>query len=85
MSARLSATPAACIRLSLREPVLRLPLDRGTGTQQMILAENNGFAHTDNFSLVATPGLKPRDLKRVTITGHNGKHLEMRLATAQAA
>ncbi|KEQ07062.1 tRNA (N(6)-L-threonylcarbamoyladenosine(37)-C(2))-methylthiotransferase MtaB [Pseudorhizobium pelagicum] len=67
------------------EAVLRRHLDRMVGTQQMILMENTGFAHTENFSLVAAPGLKPRDLKRVTITGHNGRHLEMRLATAQAA
>tara|TARA_R110002020_G_scaffold15857_2_gene56500 strand:+ start:585 stop:1859 length:1275 start_codon:yes stop_codon:yes gene_type:complete len=67
------------------EAVLSRHLDRMVGTQQMILMENTGFAHTENFSLVAAPGLKPRDLKRVTITGHNGRHLEMRLATAQAA
>ncbi|MBA4786209.1 MAG: tRNA (N(6)-L-threonylcarbamoyladenosine(37)-C(2))-methylthiotransferase MtaB [Rhizobiales bacterium] len=67
------------------EAVLRRHLDRMVGTQQMILMENTGFAHTENFSLVAAPGLKPRDLKRVTITGHNGRHLEMRPATAQAA
>lgn len=51
----------------------------------MVLVENNGFATREKVSLVAAPGLAPGRLRRVTITGHNGKHLEMRLATAQAA
>jgi len=67
------------------DALLRVHLDRMVGTQQMILVENNGLAHAENFSPVATPGLAPRDLRRVTITGHDGRHLEMRLATAQAA
>jgi threonylcarbamoyladenosine tRNA methylthiotransferase MtaB len=67
------------------EALSRAHLDRMVGTQQMILVENNGFAHTENFSVVAAPGLKPRDLRPVAITGHNGRHLEMRLVTAQAA
>ena len=81
---RLGKERAARLR-ACGEAVLRRHLDRMVGTQQMILMENTGFAHTENFSLVAAPGLKPRDLKRVTITGHNGRHLEMRPATAQAA
>jgi threonylcarbamoyladenosine tRNA methylthiotransferase MtaB len=67
------------------EALLSRHLDRMVGTQQMILVENNGFAHTENFALVATPGLAPREFRRATITGHNGRHLEMRLAEAQAA
>ncbi|MNW18361.1 hypothetical protein D3C71_2178980 [compost metagenome] len=55
----------------------RAHLDRMVGTQQTIIVENNGMAHTENFSLVAAPTLIPRDFKRVMITGHNGKHLDM--------
>ncbi|MCI9867977.1 tRNA (N(6)-L-threonylcarbamoyladenosine(37)-C(2))-methylthiotransferase MtaB [Rhizobium skierniewicense] len=60
-------------------------LERMVGTQQTILVENNGFAHTDNFTLVAAPGLEPRTLAQVLITGHNGKHLDMQCLAAQAA
>ncbi|MDO9416577.1 tRNA (N(6)-L-threonylcarbamoyladenosine(37)-C(2))-methylthiotransferase MtaB [Pararhizobium sp.] len=52
-------------------------LDAMAGTEQVILVENNGLAHTENFTLVDATDLKPRDLVRVTITGHNGKHLTM--------
>ncbi|AYG60859.1 tRNA (N(6)-L-threonylcarbamoyladenosine(37)-C(2))-methylthiotransferase MtaB [Rhizobium jaguaris] len=60
-------------------------LDTMVGTRQWLLVENNGLAHTENFTLVAAPGLGPRDLVQVTITGHNGKHLDMQLAAADAA
>ncbi|MFS8111915.1 tRNA (N(6)-L-threonylcarbamoyladenosine(37)-C(2))-methylthiotransferase MtaB [Rhizobium jaguaris] len=60
-------------------------LDTMVGTRQSLLVENNGLAHTENFTLVAAPGLRPRDLVQVTITGHNGKHLDMQLAAADAA
>ena len=65
----------------LRETGKRLHamhLDRMVGSRQTILVENNGLAHTENFTLVDAAGLKPRDLVPVTITGHNGKHLTMR-------
>jgi threonylcarbamoyladenosine tRNA methylthiotransferase MtaB len=55
------------------------------GSEQSIIVENNGMAHTENFSLVAAPGLIPRDLQRVMITGHNGRHLLMQVAPASAA
>ncbi|MDP9837412.1 threonylcarbamoyladenosine tRNA methylthiotransferase MtaB [Neorhizobium huautlense] len=65
-------------RLRARGEVLhRAHLDRMVGTEQVIIVENNGMAHTENFSLVAAPTLIPRDFKRVMITGHNGKHLDM--------
>lgn len=65
-------------RLRARGEVLRRAhLDRMVGTEQVIIVENNGMAHTENFSLVAAPTLIPRDFKRVMITGHNGKHLDM--------
>ncbi|CDZ52645.1 tRNA (N(6)-L-threonylcarbamoyladenosine(37)-C(2))-methylthiotransferase MtaB [Neorhizobium galegae] len=72
-------------RLRARGDVLhRAHLDRMVGTEQVIIVENNGMAHTENFSLVAAPRLVPRELKRVMITGHNGKHLEMQVASALA-
>ncbi len=55
------------------------------GTTQTILVENNGFAHTDNFTLVAAADLAPRTLAQVVITGHNGKHLSMQCLAAHAA
>jgi threonylcarbamoyladenosine tRNA methylthiotransferase MtaB len=72
----------------LREAGQRLHqthLDSMVGTRQWLLVENNGLAHTENFTLVAAPGLRPRDLVQVAITGHNGKHLDMQLLAANAA
>jgi threonylcarbamoyladenosine tRNA methylthiotransferase MtaB len=60
-------------------------LDGMIGTRQWLLVENNGLAHTENFTLVAAPGLRPGELVPVTITGHNGKHLDMQLTAAAAA
>jgi len=59
-------------------------LDRMVGTEQIVIVENNGLAHTENFSLVAVPGLVPRNVQRIMITGHNGKHLDMRVMAAPA-
>jgi threonylcarbamoyladenosine tRNA methylthiotransferase MtaB len=50
-------------------------LDSMIGTQQWLLVENNGLAHTENFTAAAVPGLTPRTFVQATITGHNGKHL----------
>ena len=64
----------------LRATGLRLHqshLDSMVGTQQWLLVENNGLAHTENFTAVAVPGLTPRTFVQATITGHNGKHLCM--------
>ncbi|SCB45772.1 tRNA (N(6)-L-threonylcarbamoyladenosine(37)-C(2))-methylthiotransferase MtaB [Rhizobium multihospitium] len=63
----------------------RTHLDNMVGTRQWLLVENGGLAHTENFTLVAAPGLRPRDLVQVAITGHNGKHLDMQLLAAAAA
>ncbi|MGV2102163.1 tRNA (N(6)-L-threonylcarbamoyladenosine(37)-C(2))-methylthiotransferase MtaB [Rhizobium sp. 21-4511-3d] len=60
-------------------------LDRMVGTRQWLLVENNGLAHTENFTLVAVPGLRPRSMLQAEITGHNGKHLDMQLTAAEAA
>ncbi|WP_440409313.1 tRNA (N(6)-L-threonylcarbamoyladenosine(37)-C(2))-methylthiotransferase MtaB [Neorhizobium petrolearium] len=70
-------------RLRARGEVLhRAHLDRMIGTEQSVIVENNGMAHTENFSLVAAPGLIPRDFKRVIITGHDGRHLDMQVMPA---
>jgi threonylcarbamoyladenosine tRNA methylthiotransferase MtaB len=69
----------------LRATGLRLHeahLDSMVGTQQSLLVENNGLAHTENFTLVAVPGLAPRSLVQTTITGHNGRQLTMQLTAA---
>ncbi|MGO4620075.1 tRNA (N(6)-L-threonylcarbamoyladenosine(37)-C(2))-methylthiotransferase MtaB [Ensifer sp. 2YAB10] len=55
------------------------------GSKQTILVENNGLAHTENFTLVDAAGLKPRALVPVSITGHNGKHLTMQVKQMAAA
>ncbi len=55
------------------------------GTSQTILVENGGKAHTENFTLVATPGLRPGDLKTVTISGHDGRHLQLNPAADRSA
>ena len=55
------------------------------GREETILVENNGLAHTENFTLVDAAGLRPRDLVPVTITGHNGRHLTMRPLNAAGA
>ncbi len=72
----------------LRETAERLQarhLASMVGTRQTILVEMTGMAHTENFTLVAAPDLIPRSLVTVTITGHNGRHLDMQPATASAA
>lgn len=66
------------------EALHKAHLDRMVGTEQIVIVENNGLAHTENFSLVAVPGLVPRDIQRIMITGHNGKHLDMRVMAAPA-
>ncbi|WP_416407752.1 tRNA (N(6)-L-threonylcarbamoyladenosine(37)-C(2))-methylthiotransferase MtaB [Agrobacterium rosae] len=73
-------------RLRERGEILRhAHLDQMVGTEQTILVENRGFAHTNNFTLVAAPDLAARTLAQVLITGHNGKHLNMQCLAAQAA
>jgi threonylcarbamoyladenosine tRNA methylthiotransferase MtaB len=66
------------------EALHKAHLDRMVGTEQIVIVENNGLAHTENFSLVAVPGLVPRNVQRIMITGHNGKHLDMRVMAASA-
>lgn len=75
-AARLRATGAA---LHARH------LEGMVGSEQILLVENNGLAHTENFTLVDAAGLKPRALVPVTIAGHNGKHLTMQVKQMAAA
>ncbi len=47
----------------LRETGQRLQLDHLSamaGSRQTILVENNGLAHTENFTLADATGLRPR-------------------------
>nr|WP_316656806.1 tRNA (N(6)-L-threonylcarbamoyladenosine(37)-C(2))-methylthiotransferase MtaB [uncultured Gellertiella sp.] len=60
-------------------------LTRMVGTRQRLLVEMNGMAHTENFTLVAAPGLQPREFAEVTITGHTGRHLTFTHTAAPAA
>ncbi len=72
----------------LRETAERLQarhLASMVGTRQTILVEMTGMAHTENFTLVAAPDLPARSLVTVTITGHNGRHLDMQPVAASAA
>ncbi|WP_276119281.1 tRNA (N(6)-L-threonylcarbamoyladenosine(37)-C(2))-methylthiotransferase MtaB [Pararhizobium qamdonense] len=59
-------------------------LDSMIGTQQSLLVENNGLAHTENFTLAAVPGLKPRAIVQARITGHDGKHLMLAAQNGEA-
>lgn len=55
------------------------------GTHQKLLVERNEMAHTEDFTLVAAPGMTPGSLVEVSIGGHNGRHLTIASAAASAA
>ncbi|MBA4796764.1 MAG: tRNA (N(6)-L-threonylcarbamoyladenosine(37)-C(2))-methylthiotransferase MtaB [Rhizobiales bacterium] len=55
------------------------------GTRQKLLVERNEMAHTEDFTLVAAPGMKSGSLIEVLIGGHNGRHLTIASAAASAA
>ncbi len=55
------------------------------GTRQKLLVERNEMAHTEDFTLVAAPGMKPGSLVEVLIGGHTGRHLTIASAAASAA
>jgi threonylcarbamoyladenosine tRNA methylthiotransferase MtaB len=57
------------------ERLHQLHLDAMVGTSQVLLVENSGMAHTENFTLVDASTWKPRMFVPVRISGHNGKHL----------
>ncbi|MFB2551329.1 tRNA (N(6)-L-threonylcarbamoyladenosine(37)-C(2))-methylthiotransferase MtaB [Ensifer soli] len=65
-AARLRETGAALLAAHLK---------RMHGSRQTILVENNGLAHTENFTLVDAAGLAPGQLLAVTIGGDDGRHL----------
>jgi threonylcarbamoyladenosine tRNA methylthiotransferase MtaB len=75
---------AACLRAKGAE-LYAAHLDRMIGSEQTILVEMNGLAHTENFTLVDAAGLEPRSLIAVEITGHNGRHLTMQRKQMAAA
>jgi threonylcarbamoyladenosine tRNA methylthiotransferase MtaB len=55
------------------------------GTRQKLLVERNEMAHTEDFTLVAAPGMKAGSLIEVSIGGHTGRHLTIASAAASAA
>ncbi|PYB74143.1 tRNA (N(6)-L-threonylcarbamoyladenosine(37)-C(2))-methylthiotransferase MtaB [Rhizobium wuzhouense] len=55
------------------------------GTRQKLLVERNEMAHTEDFTLVAAPGMKAGSLVEVSIGGHTGRHLTIASAAASAA
>ena len=57
------------------EKLAQAHITRMVGSEETVLVEMNGMAHTENFTLAAAPGLRPRSLLRVRVTGHNGRHL----------
>ncbi|MBD8553777.1 tRNA (N(6)-L-threonylcarbamoyladenosine(37)-C(2))-methylthiotransferase MtaB [Rhizobium sp. CFBP 8762] len=63
----------------------RAHLTSMVGKSVTLLVENNGLAHTENFTLVDATGLRPRDLVSVVITGHNGRHLTFQHQQTAAA
>ena len=55
------------------------------GTDQNLLVENTGMAHTENFTLVDARGRTPGTLLRARICGHDGRHLQADFTSAAAA
>ena len=55
------------------------------GTVQNLLVERGEMAHTENFTLVATPAVAPGALVSAIISGHNGKHLLLNSVAQNAA
>lgn len=55
------------------------------GSRQKLLVERNEMAHTEDFTLVAAPGMTPGSLIEVSIGGHTGRHLTIASAADDAA
>jgi threonylcarbamoyladenosine tRNA methylthiotransferase MtaB len=81
---RLIKERAARLR-AVGEKVLHAHLDSMVGTQQMVLAERLGMAHTENFTLVNTGELAPGAFAKVQITGHDGRSLTQEMVAVVAA
>jgi threonylcarbamoyladenosine tRNA methylthiotransferase MtaB len=75
---------AAELRM-VAERLQALHLASHVGTRQKLLVERNEMAHTEDFTLVAAPGMKPGSLVEVSIGGHTGRHLTIASAAASAA
>lgn len=77
-------TRAAELR-AVAERLQAVHLASHVGTRQKLLVERNEMAHTEDFTLVAAPGMNPGSLVEVSIGGHNGRHLTIASAAASAA
>ncbi|MCC8933174.1 tRNA (N(6)-L-threonylcarbamoyladenosine(37)-C(2))-methylthiotransferase MtaB [Rhizobium sp. 'Codium 1'] len=77
-------TRAAELR-SIANRLQAMHLASRVGTRQKLLVERNEMAHTEDFTLVATPGMKPGSFVEVSIGGHTGRHLTISAAAANAA
>ncbi|THV22199.1 tRNA (N(6)-L-threonylcarbamoyladenosine(37)-C(2))-methylthiotransferase MtaB [Peteryoungia ipomoeae] len=79
VKARAAALRAVADRLQAKH------LAAHVGSRQKLLVERNEMAHTEDFTLVAAPGMKPGSLLEVSIGGHTGRHLTIASAAADAA
>jgi threonylcarbamoyladenosine tRNA methylthiotransferase MtaB len=70
---------------TVAERLQAMHLASRVGTRQKLLAERNEMAHTEDFTLVAAPGMTPGSLVEVSIGGHTGRHLTIASAAASAA
>jgi threonylcarbamoyladenosine tRNA methylthiotransferase MtaB len=70
---------------AVAERLQAMHLASRVGTRQKLLVERNEMAHTEDFTLVAAPGMKPGNLIEVSIGGHTGRHLTIASAAASAA
>ena len=70
---------------AIAERLQAVHLASRVGTRQKLLVERNEMAHTEDFTLVAAPGMTPGSLIEVSIGGHNGRHLTIASAAADAA
>ncbi|MDR7030078.1 tRNA (N(6)-L-threonylcarbamoyladenosine(37)-C(2))-methylthiotransferase MtaB [Rhizobium rosettiformans] len=70
---------------AVAERLQAMHLASRVGTRQKLLVERNEMAHTEDFTLVAAPGMKPGSLVEVSIGGHTGRHLTIASAAASAA
>jgi threonylcarbamoyladenosine tRNA methylthiotransferase MtaB len=70
---------------AVAERLQAMHLASRVGTRQKLLVERNEMAHTEDFTLVAAPGMTPGSLIEVLIGGHNGRHLTIASAAASVA
>lgn len=70
---------------AVAERLQAIHLASRVGTRQKLLVERNEMAHTEDFTLVAAPGMNPGSLIEVSIGGHTGRHLTIASAAADAA